>query len=132
MNREAKRLNIRKDQIVGLVFAVVIAYALTAVAFIATALGITYTNMQETAVPIIVMITCVVAVAMAGFDASRRAEKNGWAWGMVAGAIYAIILIGIIVWTNGGFVMDGRKIILTLLSIVGGGIGGALGINFKK
>jgi len=28
--------------------------------------------------------------------------------------------------------MDSRKVILTLLSIVGGGIGGTIGINFKK
>jgi len=122
----------RKQQIIGLVAAVVIAYAITAIAFIGTALGITYTNMQESAVPIIVMITCVVAVIVAGFDASRRAEKNGWVWGMIAGGVYALILIGIIVWVSGGFVMDFRKVILTLLSVVGGGIGGAIGINFKK
>jgi len=126
------RFNFRKEQIMGLLFAVLIAYAITAIAFIGTALGITYTTMQESIVPIVVMITCVLAVTVAGFDASRKADKNGWAWGMAAGAIYAIILIGIIVWVNGGFEMDGRKIILTLLAVVGGGIGGALGINFKK
>ncbi|MCL2398080.1 MAG: TIGR04086 family membrane protein [Defluviitaleaceae bacterium] len=127
-----KRLGFKKEQILGLVMGVIIAYAITAIAFIATAIGITYTPLQEGAVPIVVMITCVLAVVVAGFDASRRAVKNGWAWGMAAGCLYAVILILIIIWVSGGFVLDGRKIMLTLLSIVGGGIGGALGINFKK
>jgi len=130
MNRE--QMDARRRQVLGLVMGVVIAYAITAIAFIATAIGITYTSLQESTVPIIVMATCVVAVIVAGFDASRKAEKNGWMWGMAAGGFYALILICIIIWVSGGFVMDSRKVILTLLSVVGGGIGGALGINFKK
>ena len=130
MNKE--RVSFGKEQILGLITGVIIAYAITAIAFIATAIGITYTSLQESTVPIIVMITCVVAVITAGFDASRRAEKNGWIWGMAAGILYAAILICIIVWISGGFVLDSRKVMLTLLSIVGGGIGGAIGINFKK
>ena len=130
MNRE--QMDIRRRKILGLVMGVVIAYAITAIVFIATAIGITYTSLSEGTVPIIVMITCVAAVMVAGFDASRKADKNGWIWGMAAGALYALILICIITWISGGFVMDGRKIILTLLSVVGGGLGGAIGINFKK
>ena len=130
MNRE--QMDARRRQVLGLVMGVVIDYAITAIAFIATAIGITYTSLQESTVPIIVMATCVVAVIVAGFDASRQAEKNGWMWGMAAGGFYALILICIIIWVSGGFVMDSRKVILTLLSVVGGGIGGALGINFKK
>ena len=121
-----------KEQILGLVMGVVIAYAITAIAFIATALGITYTSLQESSVPVIVMITNAVAAMVAGFDASRRADKKGWVWGMAAGGLYAAILILIIVWVNSGFIMDSRKFALILLSLVGGGIGGAIGINFAK
>ena len=130
MNRE--QMDIRRRQVLGLVMGVVVAYAITAIVFIATAVGITYTTLAESTVPVIVMITCVISVVVAGFDASRKAERNGWIWGMAAGGLYALILICIIIWVSGGFVMDGRKVILTLLSVVGGGIGGAIGINFKK
>ena len=126
------KLGIGRAQVLGLVTGVVIAYAITAVIFIGTAIGITYTNLQETTVPIIVMITCVISVMVAGFDASRRADNKGWVWGMAAGFLYAIVLICIIVWVSGGFVMDGRKVMLTLLSLIGGGIGGVIGINFRK
>jgi len=126
------KLGIGRAQVLGLVTGVIIAYAITAVIFIGTAIGITYTNLQETTVPIIVMITCVISVMVAGFDASRRADNKGWVWGMAAGFLYAIVLICIIVWVSGGFVMDGRKVMLTLLSLIGGGIGGVIGINFRK
>ena len=130
MNRE--HMTFGKDRIVSLVMGVVIAYAITAISFIATATLITYTGLQESAVPVIVMITCVMSVLVAGFDAARKSTKNGWVWGILAGGIYAVILILIIVWVSGGFVMEMRKVMLLLLSLVGGGIGGAIGINFKK
>jgi len=130
MNRE--HMDMRRRQVLGLIMGVVIAYAITAIVFIATAVAITYTSLPESTVPIIVMATCVAAVIVAGFDASRKANRRGWMWGMAAGGLYALILICIIIWISGGFVMDGRKVILTLLSVVGGGIGGAVGINFKR
>lgn len=123
---------IKKGQISAIIMGVLIAYAITATAFIATAIGITYTNLQESALPMIVMISCFVSVLVAGFDAAKKAEQKGWAWGMCAGAVYAVLLMFIIMWVNGGFVMDFRKVILSFLCIVGGAIGGAIGINFKK
>ncbi|MCL2854300.1 MAG: TIGR04086 family membrane protein [Defluviitaleaceae bacterium] len=129
---EKRGFSIKREQVLGVVLGVIIAYAITAIAFIATALAITYTNLSESVLPAIVMITCVISVMFAGFDASRKASKNGWAWGMCAGLIYAIVFITIIVITTGGFVLDVRKFLLLGLSLVGGGIGGAIGINFNK
>ena len=121
-----------KEQVVSLLLGVVIAYAITATVFIATAIVITYTNLSEAALPAIVMVTCVASVLVAGFDSSRKSVKNGWAWGMTAGLLYGLIFICIIIWVNGGFTADLRKLLVLGLSVVGGGIGGAIGINFKK
>jgi putative membrane protein (TIGR04086 family) len=125
-------LKVRKEQVLGIILGVVIAYAITAIIFIGTAIAITYTALPESVLPAIVMITCVLSVMVAGFDAARKADSRGWAWGMVAGLLYALIFMGIIVWVSGGFVPDLRKLMLLLLSLVGGGIGGAIGINFRK
>ncbi|MCL2170855.1 MAG: TIGR04086 family membrane protein [Defluviitaleaceae bacterium] len=121
-----------KEQWMRLMVGIIMAYAITATALIATAVGITYTGLQETALPIIVAITCFVSVLVAGFDASRKAESNGWIWGMVAGGIYALVLLCIVIWVSGGFVADLRKLMLLVLAILGGGVGGMIGINFKK
>ena len=122
----------KKRQVSALIIGIIMAYAITAISFIGTALILTYTNMSENALPYIVLITCFVSVLVAGFDASKSADKNGWAWGMVAGGIYAIILVCIILWAQGGFIWELRKIMLIILSVLGGGIGGIIGIQLKK
>jgi len=124
--------HIKKEQVIGVIMGVVIAYAITAIAFIGAAIAITYTNLQETTLPAIVMVSVVVSVLVAGFDASRKAENKGWLWGMIAGLLYAVIFIGIIVWVADGFIPDMRQLTIMALSLVGGGIGGAIGINFAK
>ena len=125
-------LSIKKEQAVSLILGVLIAYAITAIAFIATAMLITYTNLSEGSLPVIVMLSCLVSVLVAGFDASRKAPSRGWAWGMAAGLLYAKIFIIIIIAVSGVFAFDSRKLLILALSLVGGGIGGAVGINFKK
>ena len=124
--------DVKKEQVISLLLGVVIAYAITATVFIGTAILITYTNLSEAALPAIVMVTCVGSVLVAGFDSSRKTTKNGWAWGMTAGLLYGLIFICIIIWVNGGFTADLRKLMVLCLSVVGGGIGGTIGINFKK
>jgi len=119
-------------QVKALATGILIAYAITCVALIVTAMLLTYTNLSETAVPLIVTVACVISVFVAGFDAGRASEEKGWMWGLAAGGIYALILICILVWVAGTFVPDARKITLLLLSIAGGGLGGVVGINFKK
>lgn len=134
MDKKAKAVNTdeKKSQLNALVSGVLISYAITCIAFIAVALALTHTSLQESSVPLIITIVCIVAVFIAGFDASRVAEKNGWLWGIIAGAIYVFILFCILTWVSKEFTMDVRKITLLVLSLAGGGLGGVIGINFKK
>ena len=67
-------------QVRALVVGILIAYAITCAAFIACAIALTYSGLKESAVPIFVTATCVVSVAIAGFDAARGAEGRGWLW----------------------------------------------------
>ena len=119
-------------QIKALAAGVLMAYALTVIALIVTACLLTYTDLPESSVPIIVTVACVLSVGVAGFDAGRASAEKGWLWGLAAGGIYAVLLLCVLAWTAGGFVPDVRKITLLILSVAGGGVGGMLGINFKK
>ena len=119
-------------QMKALAAGVLIAYAVTCIVLIVTAVLLTYTNLSESSVPLIVTITCVVAVFIAGFDAGRVSSEKGWLWGLAAGGIYALLLICVLTWVAGGFSFDARKLTLIVLSIAGGGFGGIVGINFKK
>lgn len=121
-----------KTQGISVVSGVLIGYAITCIGFIGCALALTYTSLAESSVSLIVMITSVISVMVAGFDASRGAEKNGWLWGVVAGLIYAIILLFLLFLVQGAFAFDLKKFTLLALSVAGGGMGGIIGINFKK
>ena len=119
-------------QIKALATGVLAAYALTVIALLLTAVLLTYTNLPESSVPLLVTAACVLSVGVAGFDAGRASAEKGWLWGLAAGGIYALLLLCVLVWTAGGFVPDLKKVTLLVLSVAGGGVGGMVGINFKK
>ena len=111
---------------------IVMAYVITSIAFLAYAMLVTYTNMSEENLPIIVTVTTLLSVLVAGFDAARGAHAKGWAWGMGAGLLYVLILVAIMVVMLPTFAMDGRTLTTATIGVAGGGLGGMLGINFKK
>ncbi|MCL2356271.1 MAG: TIGR04086 family membrane protein [Defluviitaleaceae bacterium] len=123
---------VSKNQIKHLTLGVLIAYAVTAIVFLGYAILITYTNVSERSIPLVVAITTVLSVMIAGFDAARGAENRGWLWGMVAGLVYVLILAGIMLVFLPGFPVDMRTIIICVLGIAGGGLGGVFGINLKR
>jgi len=88
--------------------------------------------MSENSVSLYVTIACAISVAVSGFDVAKSAVKNGWLWGLVAGAIYAIILICIGAWAIEGHAVDLRSLTLIALCVAGGGLGGIVGINATK
>jgi len=108
------------------------AFAITCTVLIGYAMLITYSTLTGENIPLIVTLTCLVSVIVSGFDAAKGAPSRGWLWGIIAGAIYAVILVSIGIWVNRGFVVDTRTLTLIILSVAGGGLGGVLGINLKR
>ena len=118
-------------RIKALVKGVLAAYAITAIIFLAYAMLITYTDMSEKNIPIVVAVTTLIAVVTAGYDAARGAGKGGWLWGMGAGTIYIVILAAIMMAVLKDYSIDSRTVLLIALAIAGGGLGGIVGINVK-
>lgn len=122
----------KRPQLASLASGVLVAYAITVIVFIVYAMLITYTTMSEQNIPLVVTATTLISVVVAGFDSARGADQKGWLWGIGAGLIYAVILVLLMTWINKGFPANTRTITLIVLSLAGGGLGGVLGINFKK
>ena len=122
----------KRTSILTMLKATLIAYAITCISFIACALLLRYTAFKEENVSIFVTITCVLSVLISGFDSAKSVPKNGWFWGLVAGAVYAVIWVffGILFTVNFG--IDSRTLTIVILSIAAGGLGGVIGINLKK
>ena len=121
-----------KSQIKQLIIGVLMGYAITSIVFLAYAMLITYTQMSERNLPVVVAVTTLLSVMIAGFDAAKGAAQRGWLWGMAAGFIYVAILSIIMIVMLPGFIVDGRTVTVVVLSIAGGGLGGILGINIRK
>lgn len=124
--------NVNSSQIICMVKALAIAYAITCIVFITYAILLTYTSMTEQNVPLISLICTVVSAAVAGFDMAKSAKNKGLIWGLLAGIFYVIILFVIIILSGGNFEFSGGKITTFLISLAGGGIGGVMGVNMKK
>ena len=127
-------MNIRAHaaQLKHLATGVIIAYAITAISFLTYALLVTYTSLSEQRLPTIVALTTLFAVMVAGFDAAKGAPGRGWLWGMGAGLVYILVMVAIMALLLPAFAVDRRTLTTVIIGVVGGGLGGILGINFKK
>jgi len=136
MRRELTNTNLvtdeNKSQIKHLVIGVMMGYAISSIIFLAYAMLITYTQMSERNLPMVIAVTTLLSVMIAGFDAAKGAANRGWLWGMAAGFIYVASLVIIMMVLVPGFLVDGRTITVLVLSIAGGGLGGILGINIRR
>jgi len=119
-------------QIKALVIGVLVAYAITCIVFLAYSMLITYADMTERNLPMVVAVTTLLSVMVAGFDAAKGAESRGWLWGMAAGLVYILILTGLMMGVLQRFAVDTRTVTTFVLAIAGGGMGGILGINLRK
>jgi putative membrane protein (TIGR04086 family) len=122
-------MEMRQFKMLGM--GVLVGYAITVIIFLGYSMLITYTAMSDNNLPIIVAVTTLLSVIVAGFDAARGATHRGWLWGMGAGFVYVLILLAIMMIFLRGFAVDSRTLTVTVLSVAGGGLGGVLGINFK-
>ena len=125
-------LGLGKNQFKHLAIGVLMAYAITCIVFLAYAMLITYTDMSERNLPVIIAVTTLLSVMVAGFDAAKGATQRGWLWGMFAGLIYVVILAMIMVIILPNYAVDGRTFMVIILGLAGGGLGGILGINLKR
>jgi len=119
-------------QIKALVIGVLVAYAITCIVFLAYSMLITYADMTERNLPMVVAVTTLLSVMVAGFDAAKGAENRGWLWGMAAGLVYILILTGLMMGVLQRFAVDTRTVTTFVLAIAGGGMGGILGINLRR
>ena len=121
-----------RTQLKHMAIGVLIAYAITAIVFLAYAMLVTYTNMSERNMPTVVAFTTLLSVMVAGFDAAKGAPKRGWLWGMGAGFAYILIMITFMGLMLPTFAVDGRTLSTVIIGVAGGGLGGILGINLRK
>ena len=116
----------------SVVSGVLVGYAITCIIFLGYSLLLTYTSLTDDKMPLVVAGATLISVIVAGFDAAKGAENKGWFWGIVAGFVYAVILMLIMTLVLRNFTVDSRTATVLVLSLAGGGLGGVIGINFTN
>ena len=107
-----------------------IGLGITCIIFAVCALILTYTDADESFVGIVSTISTAVTAAAAGFITARSRGKSGLLTGILAGAVYGVILMAISAAAGGGPISMGNLTCL-ITAAAGGGIGGILGVNTK-
>lgn len=118
--------------VVSLTKGSIISYIITTIIFIVYGILLTYTDITEEKIQIVVMITTVISVLIGGIIASRGVNSKGLIFGMLVGVIYSIIMIMIGFCILPTLKITSKMIMIFILSISSGGIGGIIGINSKK
>lgn len=109
-----------------------VAYAITVVVFVVYAVLLTYTEITEKNIDLVVMVTVVVSVLVAGFDSAREASGKGWLWGMGSGLMYVVIMFFVGFCVVPEYSLGSESVMHLVLGLAGGGLGGIIGINVKK
>lgn len=116
-----------------LVKANVMAYALTAIFIIFASIMLTYTNVGPSFEKVIVMIGCIAAAFLVGFDTAKVENREGYKWGAIGGISYLISFLIISAITQGTKSMDiGYVFTLAILIVLSSAIAGMVSVNTQK
>ena len=117
---------------VGMVRSVAVAYVMSIVLLVLTALVATIQSMSDKGIGIMVKAVTAICVVLCGFISGRRAQKGGLLIGASSGMLYTLLLYLIGSLFSGSFVIGINAISVQIIGLVCGATGGIVGINTRK
>ena len=123
--------NTQVDNIKQIMKGVGIALIATALILLIFAILLTYTEISETTIAPVIIITTGISILMGSIIANRKIIKNGIINGSCVGCIYILIIYLISSILNRNFSLNIKSIIMIIIAIICGMIGGIIGVNKK-
>lgn len=111
----------------GSIFSIVT----TLVLLIIFAALLTYTNINESTMPTVIIIVTALSILIGSQIVTSKIKKNGILNGMLVGIIYILMLYIISSMVTKNFSLNNYAIIMIATSIITGGLGGIIGVNRK-
>lgn len=90
---------------------------------------LSYTNISENIIPIVVIGLTFVSILLGSIISMKRESKNGMINGAIIGGIYVVLLYLISSFLNTGFALNGYTIGMIVAGTISGIIGGIIGVN---
>ena len=112
--------------------SILLSFIICAILLVLGALIITYVNTSLNLFPIVAFLIILISCFCGSFFCSRKIGSMGLIYGIIFGIIFFVIIYLI-----GFFSFDAVKFDLIILlrfitTAIVGGVGGILGVNFKK
>ncbi len=120
------------NNIVGIFKGSVISILLTMILLMAFSAILTYTNVNESTMPTVIIIITAFSILLGSQITTRKIKKNGIVNGALVGIIYILCLYLISSFVTNNFALGHYSIIMIITSILIGGLGGIIGVNLKK
>lgn len=109
----------------GLIFS----FLITLVSVFLFSIILTYTNISEKVIPIVIIILTFVSILIGTMIGIRKISKNGMLNGAIIGGAYVLLLYLISSILNTGFTLNIYTVFMIIAGIISGIIGGIIGVN---
>lgn len=107
----------------------IISFVVTLVSIFIFSIILTYSNISEKIIPIVIIILTFISILIGTIIGVRKISKNGMLNGAIIGGVYVVLLYFISSLLNTGFALNTYTIVMIIAGIVSGIIGGIIGIN---
>lgn len=111
--------------------ALVLAYIITLVLVVVTALLLTYSSLKESTIPLINTIIIILSISIGSSYAAIKIGEKGWLSGCIFGILYFLGLLLLNKIFIKEYVLDIFYFSRFFIFVITGIIGGILGINLK-
>lgn len=107
----------------------IISFIITLVSIFIFSIILTYSNISEKIIPIVIIILTFISILIGTIIGVRKISKNGMLNGAIIGGMYVLLLYLISSLLNTGFAFNTYTILMVIAGIVSGIIGGIIGVN---
>lgn len=122
-NSSSSMVRILKGSAISIVVTLVLLIIFSAI--------LTYTNINESTMPTVIIIATALSILIGSQITTTRIKKNGILNGALVGVIYIAFLYIISSIITKNFSLNNYSIIMMATSILIGGLGGIIGVNRK-
>lgn len=121
-----------KGRILTIAKGVLLSYIITFVLILAYAIILTYTNVSESTIPIVLFVISILSVFISSSIMVIKIKENGLKNGGLIGFFYILIMYLLSSITSTGFALNGYAIATIIFNILLGMVGGIIGVNLAK
>ncbi len=111
---------------------IIFAFVLTLILLFILALILTYTNIQDTIVPVATIIVTAISILIGSSISTIKLKKNGILNGGIIGIVYIFTIYLISSVIEVGFSLNIKSVIMILIGIISGVIGRNCRCKFKQ